>query len=178
MNFWQGHSGTKVQCESCLFSQGKTPEFTKMGEIHELFVLALSLVWFAGATPDYNCDAHRVTPEIASRFPRQDKPMVHCDVRVWWKVASDLRFRAAISEPETPSFCGISGDLALSSRKSLSIAILRFWCAKTEALPRERVGGLCPTPSTRGRLVTAFCLLDSYDVWRMRLVYVMSCSVM
>ena len=52
MNFSQGHSGTKVQCESCLFSQGKAPEFTKMGEIHELFVLALSLVWFAGATPD------------------------------------------------------------------------------------------------------------------------------
>ena len=24
-----------------------------MGEIHELFVLALSLVWFAGATPDF-----------------------------------------------------------------------------------------------------------------------------
>ena len=24
-----------------------------MGEIYELFVLALSLVWFAGATPDY-----------------------------------------------------------------------------------------------------------------------------
>ena len=23
-----------------------------MGEIHELFVLALSLVWFAGVTPD------------------------------------------------------------------------------------------------------------------------------
>ena len=52
MNFSQGHSGTKVQCESCLFSQGKTPELIKMGEIHELFVLALSLVWFAGATPD------------------------------------------------------------------------------------------------------------------------------
>ena len=30
----------------------KTPEFTKIGEIHELFVLALSLVWFAGATPE------------------------------------------------------------------------------------------------------------------------------
>ena len=53
MNFSQGRSGTKVQCESCLFSQGKTPEFTKMGEIHELFVLTLSLVWFAGATPDF-----------------------------------------------------------------------------------------------------------------------------
>ena len=52
MNFSQGHSGTEVQCESCLFSQGKTPEFTKMGGIHELFVLAVSLVWFAGATPD------------------------------------------------------------------------------------------------------------------------------
>ena len=52
MNFSRGHSGTKVRCESCLFSQGKTPEFTKMGEIHELFVLDLSLVWFAGATPE------------------------------------------------------------------------------------------------------------------------------
>ena len=52
MNFSQGHSGTKVQCKSCLFFQGKPPEFTKMGEIHELFGLALSLVWFAGATPD------------------------------------------------------------------------------------------------------------------------------
>ena len=39
-------------CESCLFSRGKPPEFTKMGEFHELFVLALSLVWFAGVTPD------------------------------------------------------------------------------------------------------------------------------
>ena len=55
MNFSQRHSGTKVQCESCLFSSGKTPEFTKMGEIHELFVLALSLVWFAGATPGIYC---------------------------------------------------------------------------------------------------------------------------
>ena len=52
MNFSGGHSGTKVQCESCLFSQGKTTEFRKMGEIHALFVLALFLVWFAGVTPD------------------------------------------------------------------------------------------------------------------------------
>ena len=53
MNFSQGRSGAKVQCESCLFSQGKTPEFTKKGEIHELFVLPLSLVWFAGAIPEF-----------------------------------------------------------------------------------------------------------------------------
>ena len=55
---------------------------------------------------------------------------MHCDLRVRWKVASDLRFRAAISEPKTPSCCGISGDLAPSTRKSLAIAIVRFWCAK------------------------------------------------
>ena len=50
--------------------------------------------------------------------------MLHCDLRVRWKVASDLRFRAAISEPRTPSFCGISGDLAPSTRKSPAIAIV------------------------------------------------------
>ena len=60
--------------------------------------------------------------------------MLHCDLRVRWKVASDLRFRAAISEPETSSFCGISGDLAPSTRKSLAIAIVRFWCAKCKVL--------------------------------------------
>ena len=32
------------------------------------------------------------------------------------------------------SFCRISGDLALSTRKSLVIAIVRFWCAKAIAL--------------------------------------------
>ena len=69
------------------------------------------------------------TPEIA-RFPRQEKAMLHCDLRVRWKVASDLRFRAAISEPKTPSFCGMSGDFPPSTRKSLAIAIVRFWCAK------------------------------------------------
>ena len=71
------------------------------------------------------------TPEIA-RFPRQEKAMLHCDLRVRWKVASDLRFRAAISQPKTPSFCGISGDLGQSTRKSLAIAIVRFWFAKVK----------------------------------------------
>ena len=54
MNFSQGHSGTKVRdVNRASFPRKRTPEFTKMGEIHELFVLALSLVWFAGATPDF-----------------------------------------------------------------------------------------------------------------------------
>ena len=65
MNFSQGHSGTKVQCESCLFSEGKTPEFTKMGEIHELAVLALSLVWFAGANPD-QCSRNRKVQSLSN----------------------------------------------------------------------------------------------------------------
>ena len=73
------------------------------------------------------------TPEIA-RFRKQDKAMLHCDLRVRWKVASDLRFRAAISETKTPSCCGICGDLAPSTRKSLAIAIVRFWCAKVSGL--------------------------------------------
>ena len=76
------------------------------------------------------------TPEIA-RFPRQEKAMLHCDLRVRWKVASDLRFQAAISEPKNPSFCGISGDLAPSTRKSLAIAIVRFWCPKGPPQPVE-----------------------------------------
>ena len=40
-----------------------------MGEIDELFVLALSLVWFAGATPDNSfCPKDRAVIE-ARRFP-------------------------------------------------------------------------------------------------------------
>ena len=42
------------------------------------------------------------TPEKSQQLPRQEKAMVHCDVRVRWKVASDLRFRAAISGPKPP----------------------------------------------------------------------------
>ena len=35
-----------------VFLRKNTRIHTKMGEIHELFILALSLVWFAGATPE------------------------------------------------------------------------------------------------------------------------------
>ena len=71
---------------------------------------------------------------------------MHCDLRVRWKVASDLRFRAAISEPKTRSFCGISGDLASSTRKSLAIAIARFWSAKLEKQSGKVLGETVRTP--------------------------------
>ena len=76
-------------------------------------------------------------PRNRARFPRQETAMMHCDLRVRWKVASDLRFRAAISEPKTPSFCGISGDLAQSTRKSLAIAIVRFWMRANASKRRQ-----------------------------------------
>ena len=43
-----------------------------------------------------DCDAHRRAQE-SQRFPRQEKAALHCDLRVRWKVASDLRFRGAIN---------------------------------------------------------------------------------
>ena len=56
MNFSQGHSGTKVRNvnRACFPKEKHQNSQEKGGEIHELFVLALSLVWFAGATPDQN----------------------------------------------------------------------------------------------------------------------------
>ena len=76
-------------------------------------------------------------PRNRCDFPRQKKAMPHCDIRVRWKVAGDLRFRAAISEPETLSFYRISGDLAPSTRKSLAIAIVRSWFANPKNLLRH-----------------------------------------
>ena len=78
----------------------------------------------------YDCDAHRGPQKVRSDFRDPEEAMLHCDLRLRWKVASDLRFRAAITEPKTLSFCGISGDLPPSTQKSLAIAIVRFWCAK------------------------------------------------
>ena len=57
------------------------------------------------------------------------------------EVTSDLRFRAAISESETPSFCGISGNLAPSTRESLATTIVRFWCAKPDIVDQDVMNG-------------------------------------
>ena len=73
--------------------------------------------------------------------------MPHCDLR-----------NRAISEPKTPFFCGMSGDLAPSTRKSLAIAIVRFWCAKN----LEQVGPNWPIWTDLAKLVVIlrFAFLD------------------
>ena len=68
------------------------------------------------------------TPEIA-RFPKQEKAMPHCDLRVRWKVASDLRFRAAISEPKTGS----------------SLSFLSLFFGKRQGKPPKKQGFFIPT---------------------------------
>ena len=103
MNFSRGHSGTKVRCESRSLSQGKTPEFTKMGEIHELFVLALSLVWFAGATPE----------NIYSMLPGLDPgqaackllELVCCTSQTLPRTRGALSPLGNVSETPTPTTC-------------------------------------------------------------------------
>ena len=46
----------------------KNTRFHKKGEIHELFVLALSLVWLAGATPESSVE--------------RDVSVLHCTAEV------------------------------------------------------------------------------------------------
>ena len=49
------------------FPKENTRIHRKMGEIHELFVLSLSLVWFAGATPEFILQ-RRVAPNEPQVF--------------------------------------------------------------------------------------------------------------
>ena len=92
--------------------------------------------------------------QIQIQIPGQDKAMQHCDLRVRWKVASDLRFRAATCEPKTPSFCGISGDLAQSTQKSLAIGIVR--CGALRNSPTSRKSHQNFTPNFTPNFTTPF----------------------
>ena len=55
VNFSRGHSGTKIHVNRACFPKENTRIHTNGRNSYELFVLALSLVWFAGATPE-ECD--------------------------------------------------------------------------------------------------------------------------
>ena len=81
--------------------------------------------------------------------------VLHCDLRARWKVTSDLRFRAAISEPKASSFCRIFGDLAPSTRKSLAIAIVRLWCTKDAIFLGQKIPSKRTRKSFPGRAIAA-----------------------
>ena len=69
-------------------------------------------------------------PEIA-RFPRQEKAMLHCDLRVRWKVASDLSdFGLRFLSPKPLLSAGFLAIWLRQLRFSLAIAIVRFCCAE------------------------------------------------
>ena len=70
------------------------------------------------------------TPEIAAISETRESNAALRYLRVRWKVAFGLRFLS----PKPLHFYGISGDLAPSTRKSLAIAIVRFWCAESLSL--------------------------------------------
>ena len=78
------------------FPEEKTPEFTKMGEIHELFVLALSLVWFAGANrkipnPKNLCD--KDFAEVSSELSGASRPyFIGLCRRVYQELVLFVRF--------------------------------------------------------------------------------------
>ena len=77
--------------------------------------------------------------------------MLHCDLRLRWKIASDLRFQAAISEPETLLSAGFLAIWVRQREKLLAIAIVRFACAK--AMLRDTTskgGGNLARPPPRG----------------------------
>ena len=88
--------------------------------------------------------------------------MLHCDLRVRWKVASDMRFWAAISEPKTPSFCEMSGDLAPSARKSPVIAIVRFWFASGSMVSDTELSEVSGLHQVPGRELSEF--LSAYHL--------------
>ena len=82
-----------------------------------------------------DCDAYR-GPQKSERFPSREKAMLHCDLRVRCKVAGGLRFRAAISEANTPILWSPRQEVAMlhcDVRVRCKVAGgLRFWAAISE----------------------------------------------
>ena len=119
MNFSQGHSGTKVRnVNRACFPKEKTPEFTKMGEIHELFVLALSLVWFAGASPDKEKKIRAHASKVLSgKAPTLPSGLTYM---TWPKVGQQTQI---MSRPGKPN------QKKGQNEKFMNFAYLyEFWC--------------------------------------------------
>ena len=133
MNFSQGHSGKKVHfCEfrACFPKEKHRNSHKKMCEIHELFVLALSLGWFAGATPDFGECA--LVPVFV--------PGEHANV-------PSVRFFVPGEHPNVPSFrFSFRGNI----RTYPPFWKPPFWvppkCPKPRKSPKESPGPLAPRP--------------------------------
>ena len=86
-----------------------------MGEIHEVFVLALSLVGFAGATPEF-CSFFTVCTVFLSFLPRKNKLRKHRGVqksmgnKVPWKTGM-LTYLPVTSRALISLHCNLRGHL-------------------------------------------------------------------
>ena len=72
-----------------------------------------------------DCDAHR-GPQKSLAISKT----LHCDVGVRWKVASDLRFRVAISEAEPLLSPGFLAIWLHQRGNRYRLQLCNFWCAK------------------------------------------------
>ena len=79
-----------------------------------------------------DCDAHRGPQK--SRDLRDKRKQCCIAIKAAMEVASDCDFGLRFLSPKPPSFCGNSGDLAPSTRKSLAIAIVRFGALRRRCL--------------------------------------------
>ena len=113
------------------FPKEKRPEFkTKMGEIHELFVLALSLLWFAGATPKRKfCSAFLLSVKVSLVAPKTLRFEGHLTQNMLQKLVKKPKgqmvpFSRLHGSPPTVwnatmSFCGAAPHILRSSLASL-----------------------------------------------------------
>ena len=83
---------------ACFPRKRKTPEFTKKGEIHALFVSAPFLVWFAGATPD--CSIREVSNGVGADGVGVKFPMVFANCSLC-SCAKDKSERKIWESPST-----------------------------------------------------------------------------
>ena len=113
MNFSQGHSGTKVRnVNRARFPKEKQARIhQKMCEIHELFVLALSLVWFAGTTPD------KLSPKMPPNLTLPTREGIFSSFKITPRAAKIGNFCLAASSSLSQTLWAISPEKARFSRK-------------------------------------------------------------
>ena len=121
MNFSQGHSGTEVRSVNrACFPEGKHQNSHKNGRnSYELFVLALSLVWFAGATPDLN--------GVGGNFPFFPFFVVFLPFFVFLRFSSFFFLLIVLGQEETTAtYCNLLEEWPISLRPRLHDPVQNF----------------------------------------------------